>query len=150
MIFVVVLCLFLSSCYVRHPRFSSIDEVLLIKPGMTQTEVDSIMQTTGPYDIETMSITGEVTYIYKYRVSDIKRLPLLMKRNKGLKTDGRLKDMLITYGPEGIVHHIETREEPEKSITEKKKIDPNTVIQAITTAITVTIPALLFYVGATQ
>ncbi|MDG1477092.1 MAG: hypothetical protein P8Q14_08100 [Vicingaceae bacterium] len=68
-----------------------------------------------------------------------------MRKNKGVIVDGKWKDLVVTFSNTGKVTSYETL--PEELVTdyEKKSIDPNKLIQSITTALTVILPAVLVY-----
>jgi len=143
---VIFIGMFLSSCYVRHPRYSMVKEVMNVQIGMSFDSVNAVLG-QEPYDVLSVNNSGETVYIYKYRVQDIKRIPILMKRNKGVETAGRFRDLQITYSEGGKVLSYKTNDETKESKVEKKKIDPNVIINSVLTAITITIPAILVYLS---
>ena len=138
--------MFLSSCYIRHPRYSMVTDVMNVEIGMSFDSVNAVLG-QEPYDVLSVNNSGETIYIYKNRVQDIKRLPIVMRRNKGVETAGRFRDLQITYSEGGEVLSFKTNDESKESKVEKKKIDPNTIINSVLTAISVTIPAILVYLS---
>jgi hypothetical protein len=143
--FVVVASL-LTSCYVQHPRYSKMDQVLLLNPGQTMDTVSKILG-TKPYDLVSKKDSGETVYLYKYRREEVKRIPVFMRRNKGIPAEGEFRDLYITFDIDGKVVEIETREEGRETVVDKKKIDPNSILQAVTTIITVTLPAVMVFLS---
>ncbi|MGB0881494.1 MAG: hypothetical protein ACPGSO_00975 [Vicingaceae bacterium] len=142
-LFIVIATLF-SSCYVQQPKHSSIEKVVNLTIGINQDSVNSILG-CPPHDLIAKDTSGTSVVLYKYRVKEVKRMPLLMRKNKGVKVDGKWKDLVVTFSNEGKVVSYETL--PEELVTDykKKSIDPNKLIQSITTAITVLLPAVLVY-----
>ncbi len=134
----------LCSCYVQHPRYSEIEKVTQLETGIDVDSVNSILNTV-PHDMISLDSNGTLVLLYKYRVKEIRRLPLFMKKSKGIEVEGHWKDLIVTVSPEGKVIHYESRAEELISRAEKKKIDPNELIQSLTMAITVVLPALLVF-----
>ena len=140
----VVIAVFFSSCYVQQPKHSSIEQVVNLTIGIDQDSVNAVLG-CPPHDLIAKDTSGTSVVLYKYRVKEIKRMPLLMRKNKGVKVDGKWKDLVVTFSNAGKVVSYETL--PEELVTDykKKSIDPNKLIQSITTAITVLLPAVLVY-----
>lgn len=139
----VICCL--SSCIVQAPAYTKVEQVLSLKPGMTKEEVSAVLG-IPPYDLKSVNEKGETVLIYKYRVTDRKTVPFLMKSSNGVKARGKWVDLFITYGPDGKATSIESCSECEETKPVEKKID----INALLTVITVTIPAILVYLGFTH
>jgi hypothetical protein len=68
-----------------------------------------------------------------------------MKKNKGFKVDGKWKDLIVTFSNTGKVISYNTLPEELPTDYKKRTVDPNKLIQSITTAITVLLPAILVY-----
>ena len=143
-LFTLILCL--TSCYVQQPKHSSIKQVVQLSIGIDKDSVNAILG-CQPHDLISKDTTGSTVVLYKYRVKEIKRMPLLMKKNKGIVVDGKWKDLIVTFSKSGKVTSYNTL--PEELVTDykKKKVDPNKIIQAITTAVTVLLPAVLVYLS---
>lgn len=141
-LFVLFLISIFSSCVVRSPRYSEISQVLKIQLGMSLQEVAQIME-TPPYDLKSVNENGEFVYIYKYRVEETRRIPYLMKRNKGLKTLGKYVDLFVFFSKEGKVVKIESCSECEKVEAKQTKININHLLTLIAT----TLPIILLYLN---
>lgn len=148
-IVVLVLALVFTGCYVRHPRYSSVHAVMKIQPGMQLNVVDSILG-TGAYDIVSFGKDGTRKLLYKYRLEDIKRIPVIMKKTKGVPTEGHYMDLVLTINPNNMVTSVETSPERVRSKHEKTKIDTNALLSSLTMLITVTIPSVLVFLSATN
>lgn len=134
--------LFLSSCIVQAPKYTKVEQVLMLKNGMTREEVSQALG-IPPYDIKSMNDSGSVTLIYKYRVTDRKTLPFLLKPANGVKTTGKWVDLFITYTKEGKVSNIESCSDCENTAVTERKVDFNAIILLVS----VTLPAVLVYFG---
>ncbi len=136
----------LSSCVVQHPKYTMVENTFKLEIGMSKTEIDSVLG-IAPQFIKKMDTTGVQIYSYKYRTRDIKRFPIIMRRDKGIPTEGNYTDLLVSYSPDSIAFNIETCTECTDNNEKKTKIDANTIINSITTIITVTLPALLVFLS---
>jgi hypothetical protein len=132
---------FISSCIVQGPRYTRVEKVLTLKLGMTKEEVSKTLN-VSPYDLKAITDSTE-TLIYKYRVTDRRTIPFLMKPNNGTSVTGKYVDLFITFSKEGKAINIESCSDCEKTDEKRMKIDFNKII----TFITVTTPALLIYLG---
>ncbi len=137
--------LFLSSCYVQHPRYVPFETVQSIELGMTYAEVEEVMA-MPPNDLASKDTLGYTTYVYKYRLEDVKRIPVLMKKNKGVPAEGAFRDLKLTFDRENVLVDIKGCYEEQQSDYKKEKVDVNGLIASITTIITVTIPAVMLYI----
>lgn len=137
----VAICGF-SSCIVQAPKYTRIEQVLTLKPGMTKDEVTAALG-IPPYDIRSMNDKGETMLIYKYRVTDRKTIPLLMKPANGVRATGKWVDLFVTFSWDGKLTKLESCSGCEETKPTEKRIDINTVV----TFITVTVPAVLVYLG---
>jgi hypothetical protein len=143
---VLFLSIALSSCYVVLPKYTSVDKVLTLKNGMTLNSVNETLS-LQPYDLHQKDTNGFYTYIYKYRLNDVKRIPILMKKNKGVATEGGFKNLLVTYSPNDEVVLINTTYETLETDANQKKINLTAVITSISTLITVTVPSVLLFIS---
>lgn len=128
----------------QHPRYTEIEKVAQLETGIEVDSVNSILNSV-PHDMLSLDSNGTMVLLYKYRVKEIRRIPIVMKKSKGVEVEGHWKDLIVTVSPEGKVIHYESRAEELISEAERKKIDPNKMIQSITLAITVVLPALLVF-----
>ena len=132
----------LSSCIVQAPKYTKIEQVLSLKPGMTKDDVTTALG-IPPYDLRSMNDKGETVLIYKYRVTDRKTIPLLMKPANGMKATGKWVDLFVTFSWDGKLTKLESCSGCEETKTKETKININSLI----TLITVTVPAILVYLG---
>ena len=130
-----------GSCIVHAPKYTGVEEVLSLKMGMTKEEVSKTLG-IPPYDLKTES-DSETVYIYKYRTTDRKTLPLLMNKTNGVKAKGKWVDLFVSYGQNGLVKDIRSCSDCEKVTVKEKKLDINSIIMLVT----ITIPSILVYVG---
>ncbi|CAG5082097.1 hypothetical protein [Parvicella tangerina] len=137
--------LMLTGCYVQHPRYVTFETVQTIELGMSYAEVNATM-TMPPNDIVSKDTLGYATYIYKYRVEDVKRIPILMRKNKGIPTEGGFRDLQLTFDQEEMLVDIKGAYEEQPSEYKREKVNVNGLIASITTIITVTIPAVMLYI----
>ena len=142
LLFTILFLPFLSSCLVQNPRYSEIRQVLKLQIGMSLEEVAGIME-TPPYDLKGVSENGEFTYIYKYRVEELRRIPYVMNKNKGFKSRGKFVDLFVFFSKEGKVVQIESCSECDTEVEQEKKIDLNNLITALIT----TVPIIFLYLG---
>ncbi len=131
----------LTSCIVQRPQYSRIEKVLMLQTGMTKKEVSELLG-IPPYDIKSITESEEI-YIYKYRVTDRKAVPFVVRENNGMKVRGKYVDLFVNYSKDGKVTKIESCTECGETKEIETKIDINKII----TLITVTAPALLIYLG---
>lgn len=141
LLYLFLFLLFLSSCVVQAPRYAKVEQVLTLQLGMTKEEVSKTLG-ISPYDFKSVTDTSEIL-IYKYRVTDRRTVPFLMKPTNGVSARGKYVDLFITYSKEGKASFIESCSACEKTDVKKFSIDLNKVI----TFITATTPAVLIYLG---
>jgi hypothetical protein len=139
--FFMLVCFF-ASCIVQAPKYTKVEQVLMLKPGMSRDEVTTTLG-IPPYDMRSMNDKGETVLIYKYRVTDRKTVPLFMKAANGVKTTGKWVDLFVTFSGEGMLTKIESCSGCEETKTTERKLDINSLI----TFFSVTAPAVLVYLG---
>lgn len=132
---------FLCSCIVHAPKYTGIEEVLLLKTGMTKEEVAMTLGIPA-YDLKSHSDTATV-YIYKYRTTDRKTIPFVMNKTNGFKAKGKWVDLFVTYNKQGKAILIESCSECEETKVMKKKYD----LTAILMILTVVVPSVAVYLG---
>ena len=139
---IVIFCFSLfCSCIVRAPKYTGIAEVLQLKTGMTKDEVSKTLG-IPPYDIKSTT-DKETIYIYKYRTADRKTFPFLMNKTNGVKAKGKWVDLFVSFDVEGKVTAITSCSDCEDTKVTEKKTDINSIIMLIT----ISIPAVLVYIG---
>ena len=142
----IVVCFFFasilfSSCIVRAPQYTGLEEGLQLKIGMTKEEVSNRLG-VPPYDLKSVNDT-DIIYIYKYRTTDRRTVPLAMNKTNGIKAKGKWVDLFITYDTKGKTKNITSCSHCEEMDIKVKKIDINTIIMLAT----VTIPSVMVYLG---
>ncbi len=131
----------LSSCLVQSPKYTSIDQVMSLEPGMTKDQVEERLG-VKPYDVKLLTDTSKV-YIYVYRVSDRKTLSFNTKPVNGKKTTGKYVQLDVTYSMQDSLISIETCRMCPDNLTTTSKIN----VEKMVLFVTVTLPVLLIYFG---
>ncbi len=139
-LFCSILAVCTSSCIVRSPKYASAEQVFALKIGMTQTEVFTDLGIV-PYALELKSDSG-TTYIYEYRTTQRRTIPLFTRRTNGTRAKGPFMDLSITYDNTGKVTRLRSKPAPKE---EKSQFTVD--VNSIFTLLTVTAPALLVYLG---
>lgn len=83
-----------------------------------------------------------------YRTSELKRIPIIMRRNTGFEMEGDFEDLEVTLNQENTVVKLETVESSADKDQNTAGIDFNSLIQGIATMITVTLPAFLVFLSS--
>lgn len=139
---ILFLILISTSCIIQSPRYTNLENVFHVTPGMTIMEVDSILD-LKPYNLKSKDQDGNFVYIYKYRVKEVRRIPFVMKGNQGFDTEGKYADLFVYCSKEGIVNKVESCINCEEVEEKETKIDYKLILTLITT----TLPAVLIYLG---
>jgi len=132
--------LLVQSCIVSAPKYAHVEQVIQLKTGMS---LDSVNRKLGvePYDINIYDSTGYRSFIYKYRTTDRKTIPFMLKETNGKKKIGKYMDLVAYFDSTDIAYRFESRSTDSK--VDQKKFNVN----AIVTIVTVVVPALLVYLG---
>lgn len=139
----VLLSLVYQSCIVSAPKYTNVEKVLELKPGMSQSQVNEHLG-IKPYDLDCFDSSGCHSLIYKYRVTDRKTVPFLLKETNGVKSKGKYMDLIAYYNAGDTVYKLESR------ITDSKLNERRLNFGKVLSAITVTVPSVLVYLGITQ
>ena len=131
----------MASCIVRAPKYSTVEKVLTLKLGQSKDEVSQILG-IPPYNVMSVYDTGTVL-LYKFRVTDRSTIPFLMKETNGKKVRGKYVNLLVSFDTNNRVRYLQTCDDCDKSIVDKKKVDINQLV----TLATVTLPALMIFLG---
>lgn len=129
----------LTSCFVNSPKFTTIDQVMKLQLGMTQNQVENILQ-LKPYDFKANTETGN-TYIYIYRVFERRTLSFNTKSNNGNEQKGKYVQLEVTYSKQDSVTKIESCNLCPDNLVTNSKID----LGAAFVFLTVTLPVILLY-----
>ena len=145
-IVLLTILLILNACYVHQPKYATLENANKVNIGMTSTEVSETLQLPA-YDFIKKDSLGNYTNVYKYRLMDSKRIPMLMKKNKGIPSEGAFKNLLVTFNIDNKVIDINTTYETIETDLRQKKVNFTAIVTSVTTLITVTIPAVLIYIS---
>lgn len=130
----------IQSCIVTAPKYTHVEKVMQLRPGMSMDSVNSKLG-IDPYNFYIYDSTGNRSYIYKYRTTDRRTLPFLLKETNGKKTKGKYVDLVAYYDTANIAYRFESR--PTDSKVDEKRLNINTLV----TLITIVVPTLLVYLG---
>lgn len=131
---------FIQSCIVSGPKYTHVEKVTELRPGMSMDTVNSRLG-VKPYDIEVYDSIGNRSFIYKYRTTDRKTIPFFLKETNGKEKIGKYMDLVAYYDSTNISYRFESR------VTDSKVDQKKFNINALVTIVTVVVPALLVYLG---
>lgn len=131
------------SCLAHGPKYTRSEKVMTLQQGMTKKQVDSVLG-LSPYYIKKIDMDSSRTYVYKYRVTDRRTLPFLLRDTNGFEFRGRFLNLEATYDITGKLIALETTRTD--SEIRERKLNINSLI----TLMTVTAPAVLVYLGIKQ
>lgn len=137
---VMVPVMILQSCVVSGPKYTHVEKVMQLSPGMTMDTVNSRLGIL-PYDINVYDSSGNHSYIYKYRTTDRKTVPFLLKETNGRKTMGKYVDLVAYFDSTNVAYRFESRTTDSK--LDEKRLNVSTIV----TIITVIVPTVLVYLG---
>ncbi|MFN3917420.1 MAG: hypothetical protein ACK4K0_06730 [Flavobacteriales bacterium] len=140
---ILLLAYFAVGCIAHGPRYTRSEKVMTLNLGMNKQQVDSVLG-LKPYYIKSMAADSSRIYIYKYRVTDRRTLPFLLRDTNGFDFRGRFLNLEATYNAQNKLISIESKQT--SSEIKERKFDINSII----TLLTVTTPALLVYIGITR
>lgn len=132
--------IFLQSCIVSAPKYTHVEQVMQLKTGMSMDSVNERLGIT-PYDMDIYDSTGYRSFIYKYRTTDRKTVPFMLKETNGKRKIGKYMDLVAYYDSTDIAYRFESR--PTDSKVDQKKFNINVLV----TIVTVVVPSLLVYLG---
>lgn len=135
-----MICWMFTSCIAIAPKYTRVEKVVKLRNGMTQQQVDSIVD-IKPYDIVSIDKEGNRTMLYKYRVTDRRTLPFLLKDTNGHEFRNKFMDLHVTYNLKDTVICLESK--LTESEVKTKKLD----INALITLISITVPSVMVYLG---
>ena len=131
----------LASCVMQSPNYTTIDQVMSLKVGMSKTQVEETLG-VKPYDVKLYNDTGSVL-IYIYRVIDRRTLSVNTKPVNGKRVIGMYKQLDISYSLQGKVISIETCRTCPDNLTSTSRINFEKTLMFIT----VSLPIILIYLG---
>lgn len=130
-----------TSCIVQSPKYTSLEQVMKLKVGMTKDEVEKELG-IQPYNVKLVNDTMNV-FIYVYRVIDRRTLSLYTKPVNGKRAEGKYLQLSAAFTKDGVLINMESCIECPDDLVSTSKID----FQKITMFITVTLPVILIYIG---
>jgi outer membrane protein assembly factor BamE (lipoprotein component of BamABCDE complex) len=133
--------LFLSSCIVQSPKYSTLDKVISLQLGMSKVQVEEILG-VQPYNLKAYTDTSNV-FIYVYRLTDRRTLSVDTKPVNGKKALGKYVQLAVTYSMDGKVISMESCILCPDNLVTTSKID----FEKVMVFVTVTLPVLLVYFG---
>jgi outer membrane protein assembly factor BamE (lipoprotein component of BamABCDE complex) len=133
--------LFLPSCIVQSPKYTSLDKAMSLKLGMSKAQVEDILG-VQPYNLKAYTDTGNV-FIYVYRVTERRTLALYTKPVNGIKTTGKYVQLNVAYSKDNKVINIESCTLCPDNLVNTQRIN----FEKITAFVTITLPVLLIYFG---
>ena len=140
-IFILIFIFLIPSCIVQSPKYTTLQQVMELKVGMTKDEVE---QTLGlqPYDLKAYTDTSHV-FTYIYRTIDRRTLSFYTKKKNGRRATGKYVQLHVSYSLKNEVTKIETCSLCPDNLVTTSTID----ISKIFTFITITLPVVLVYIG---
>ena len=136
--------LFLTSCFVRSPKYSTFSQVISLEPGMTKIQVEEILG-IQPYDLKLRTDTS-IVFIYVYRVTERRTFSFHTTPLNGKEVTGKYVQLAVAYSNAGKVVSIESCSLCPDNLVTTSKIDFGEVLVFVT----VTLPILLIYFGLKQ
>ena len=132
--------IFIAGCVAHSPKFTRSEKVMQLESGMSLEEVNKTLA-LKPYYIHSMDSAGNKVYVYKYRLTDRKTIPLFTKDTNGIPKRGDFMDLYASFTSGDTLVGLESQFT--ETIVQEKRLDINNVL----TLITITVPAILVYVG---
>lgn len=133
--------LMLTSCIVRSPKYSTLQQVMNLQVGMSKTQVE---QTLGvkPYTIKAFTDTSTV-FIYVYRPTERRTLSFNTKPVNGKEALGKYMQLEVAYSKDDKVINITSCNLCPDNLVVTSKID----FEKIFVFVTVTLPVILIFLG---
>jgi len=141
---IALVLLFLTSCIVQSPKYTTLGQVISLQVGMTKAQVEEKLG-IQPYDLKAYTDSSNV-FIYIYRVTDRRTLSFNTKPVNGKKAIGRYIQLFITYSKDDKVISLESCTQCPDNLVTKTKVD----FEKIFLFVTVTLPVILIYFGLQQ
>lgn len=139
----VLFILFGYGCIVKGPKFTHVENVLQLNNGMSLEKVNEILK-LRPYDLRSIDSLGNKIFVYKYRLTDRRTVPLFLKDTNGKNISSKFMDLHCTFSANNTLIKLETKSS--NSELKEQRLNINNVL----TFITITAPAFLVYLGITN
>src|SRR6478752_4937158 len=105
--FLICCTVLLSSCLIQAPKYSMLENVMKLKPGLTLQQVNDTLD-LEPYSIKNRDSSGKYTIIYKYRVYDRSTIPFFLKRKNGVTVKGKFVTLLAHFDKNNLLTSFDT------------------------------------------
>ncbi len=138
---IIIASVFLSSCLVQSPKYSTLEQVVSLKLGMPKAEVEEKLG-IEPYNLKAYTDTSSV-FIYVYRVLERTTLYLDTHTINGKQVTGKYLQLEVGYSKDNKVISIESCNYCPDNLVSTSKID----FEKVLAFFTVTIPVILIYIG---
>jgi hypothetical protein len=132
----------LSSCIARVPKYTNVEQVMLLKTGMTKDSVEKIIG-IQPYDFKSLT-NDDYVLVYRYRTVIRSVVPLFIRATNGKTIRGRWEDIFITYGKDDRVKDISSCAQCEVKQLAKATYD---ITSILSTMATLALPVVLVFLG---
>ena len=133
--------LIFTSCIVRSPKYSTLEQVMTLHLGMSKMQVEEILG-VKPYNIKAYTDTS-IVFIYVYRPTERKTLSFNTKPVNGKETPGKYVQLEVSYSKDDKVINIESCNLCPDNLVVTSKID----FEKVFGFITVTLPVILIFIG---
>jgi outer membrane protein assembly factor BamE (lipoprotein component of BamABCDE complex) len=135
------LIVLLQSCIVQSPTYTSLEQVMSLKTGMSKEKVEEVLG-LKPYDLKANTDSTTI-FIYVYRVVDRRTISIFTKPMNGRKSVGKYVQLEVTYSKDNKVMGIESCNLCPDNLVTNSKID----FQRIFALVTITLPIILVFIG---
>ncbi|MBY0424428.1 MAG: hypothetical protein K2Q22_02225 [Cytophagales bacterium] len=136
-----LILLFLSSCIVQSPKYTSLNQVMSLKLGMSKAEVEKILD-LEPYDLRSYTDTSSV-FVYVYRITDRKTLSFDTRKKNGIRSTGKYVQLAVGYSKLDTVISIESCHLCPDNLVTQSKVD----LEKVFIFITINLPVILVFIG---
>jgi hypothetical protein len=133
--------LFLTSCFVKSPKYSTIKQVMTLELGMSRAQVEDILGVAA-YDLKARNDTS-IVLIYVYRVTDRRTISFYTKPTNGKDAIGKYVQLDVAYSNDDKVIRIESCDLCPDNLVSTSKID----FERVLLFVTVTLPLTLVFFG---
>lgn len=138
---ILFLLLFLSSCIVQSPKYTTLEKVMSIQLGMSKEQVEVVLD-VEPYDLKSRTDTSN-TYIYIYRTVDRRTLSVITRPKNGKKSTGKYVQMEMEFTKDGRLVHMQSCNLCPDNLVTTSRIN----FEKVLAFFTVTVPVILIYLG---
>jgi len=129
-----------AACVAHSPKNTRSEKVMKLKSGMSLAEVNKTLE-LKPYYLSSMDSAGNKIYVYKYRLTDRKTVPLFLKDTNGIPKRGDFMDLYASFTAGDTLIGLESQFT--ETAVQEKRLDINNLL----TLITITVPSILIIVG---